>query len=94
MSQSFIKMSWIIIVLALSGTIARGADFKDLTAQELKGMLDRGDKIMVINPLSDIEFEDGYIPGSVNIPLHLIPSTNLLPQDKSTPVVTYCLGPE
>jgi rhodanese-related sulfurtransferase len=57
-------------------------------------MLDRGDKIMVINPLSDIEFEDGYIPGSVNIPLHLIPSTNLLPQDKSTPVVTYCLGPE
>jgi len=94
MSKSFIAILWIIITIAVSGTVARGADYKDLSAQDLKKMMEMGDKIMVINPLSDIEFEDGYIPGSINIPLHLIASTSLLPQDKSTQIVTYCLGPE
>jgi len=42
----------------------------------------------------DIEFNEGHIPGSVNIPLHRIATTDQLPADKATPNVTYCLGPQ
>ena len=73
---------------------AWAASFKDLTAQELKAKLESGETVVVVNPLSDLEFNEGHIPGSVNIPLHLIPTTDQLPSDKTSPIVTYCLGPK
>lgn len=79
----------------LIGTgIAWSADFQDLTAQALKAKMDKGEKFFLLNPLSDIEFAEGHIPGSVNIPLHRIKSSDKLPADKATPIVTYCLGPK
>lgn len=70
------------------------ADQRDLTAQELKSMLDLNQKIFLINPLSDIEFNEGHIPGSVNIPLHTIMRSDKLPENKDTTIVTYCLSPQ
>jgi hypothetical protein len=67
-------------------------DFRDLTAQELKSMLAAGHKMVLVNPLSDIEFNEGHIPGSVSIPLHTIMRSDKLPKDKHTLIVTYCLG--
>jgi rhodanese-related sulfurtransferase len=67
------------------------ADFEDILAQVLKAKIDSGESSMVVNPLSDIEFDEGHIPGSVNIPLHLISTTDRLPAEKSTLIVTYCL---
>lgn len=74
--------------------IAWSGDFKDLSPQDLKSKLDSGTKIFLLNPLSDIEFAEGHIPGSVNIPLHLLSTTDKLPEDKACPIVTYCLGPK
>lgn len=73
---------------------AMAVEFKDLTAQEVKAKLDSGEKFLLLNPLSDIEFNEGHIPGSVNIPFHLLQKSDQLPADKSFPVVSYCLGPE
>lgn len=70
------------------------ADFPVISAQDLKAKMDAGEKIMVINPLSDIEFGQGHVPGSVNIPMYAIPTTDKLPADKDTLIVTYCLGPK
>ena len=56
------------------------ADQRDLTAPELKAMLDSNRKIFLINPLRDIEFSEGHIPGSVNIPLHTILRSDKLPR--------------
>lgn len=68
---------------------AWAADWKEISAQELKGMMDAG-KVMVINPLSRIEYNNLHIAGDVNIPLaHL---TTDLPADKSKPLAFYCLG--
>ena len=67
-------------------------EFKDSTVQELKAMIDSGNEIFILNPLSDIEFGEMHIPGSVNIPLHSISTTDKLPENKNTPVVFYCLG--
>ncbi len=70
------------------------AEGRDLTAQKLKSMLDSGQKMFLLNPLSDIEFNEGHIPGSVNIPLHTIMRSDKLPEDKDTLIVTYCLSPQ
>jgi rhodanese-related sulfurtransferase len=70
------------------------ADQRDLTAQELKAMLDSNQKVFLINPLSDIEFNEGHIPGSVNIPLHTIMRSDKLPESRDAIIVTYCLSPQ
>ncbi len=77
--------------MALSPLTGRAA-WSDLTAKELKSMLDSGQKLLLVNPLSDIEYNEGHIPGSVNVPLHTIMRSKLLPADKDTLIVTYCLS--
>ena len=80
------------IVLPTAGGWAK--QFPDLTAKALKAKLDGGKNFLLINPLSDIEFNEGHIPGSVNIPLQQIATTDKLPPDKDIFIVTYCLGPK
>ena len=63
-----------------------------ITALELKGRMDSGEDLFLLNPLSEIEFNEGNIPGSVNIPYTTILETNKLPENKNTLIVTYCLG--
>ena len=36
------------------------------------------------------EFAEGHIPGSVNIPLQLLPTKKGLPEDLDTPIFVYC----
>lgn len=67
-------------------------DFPDLSASELKARIDSGEEIALVNPLSEIIFNQGFIPGSLNIPLEKIASSPLLPENKDTLIVTYCLG--
>ena len=70
------------------------AERTGLDKKELKEKLDRGEKFFLLNPLSDIEFSEGHIPGSVNIPMQRIMDTDLLLPDRNTLIVTYCLGPK
>ena len=36
------------------------------------------------------EYAEGHIPGSVNIPLQLLPTKKGLPEDLDTPLFVYC----
>jgi rhodanese-related sulfurtransferase len=36
------------------------------------------------------EYAEGHIPGSVNIPLQLLPMKKGLPEDLDTPLFVYC----
>ena len=36
------------------------------------------------------EYAEGHIPGSVNIPLQLLPAKKGLPEDPDTPLFVYC----
>ena len=69
-------------------------DFTEITAEKLKSKMDAGEKLLLINPLSDIEFNTEHIPGSVNIPLQNILITERLPKNRDQLIVTYCLGPK
>jgi rhodanese-related sulfurtransferase len=80
-----------LALLTLSNTA--GA-FQDYTAVELKQLIDSGQPLFLLNPLSEIEFNEGHIPGSVNIPTEDIPESKRLPKDKEMLIVTYCKGPK
>lgn len=68
---------------------------KAISTEELKGMLDRGEKVAVINSLSALEFTQTKIKGSINIPYgKLRDGEASLPADKETALVFYCLGPK
>ena len=64
----------------------------DLTAPQLKALLDSGQEVFLLNSLSDLEFNEAHIPRSVNIPLHTIMRSKELPEDKDALIVSYCLS--
>ena len=86
----------IIGALAAAFILFTGAghakDFPEISAKELKAKMDAGKKVTLINPLSEIEFNEKHIPGSVHIPLQEILTTDRLPADKNQLIVTYCLS--
>ncbi len=69
--------------------IVQAADFPIISTQELKAKLDSGEKFLLFHALSDIEFNQGYIPGSVNICYSEVKTTDKLPQDKNSLIVAY-----
>jgi hypothetical protein len=71
----------------------RAADpgYKEITAPELKILLEK-QQCLLIHSLSKIVFEIQHIEGSINIPVIELETTTLLPKDKSTPLVFYCMG--
>lgn len=84
----------LIIVAAYSAAASSTGDaFPDMTARELKKLMDSDSEVFLLNPLADIIFNQGFIPGSVNIRWDKLEGSALLPKDKSAPIVTYCMGP-
>lgn len=84
----------VILLLALSLvlsvlSIAGAAEWKEITAQELKTMMDE-QQVKPIFPLSRIEHRNLHIVGDVNIPLADLETD--LPADKNETLVFYCLG--
>jgi hypothetical protein len=82
------------ITLALLTVPNTANAFKDYTAEQLKQLMNSGQPLFLLNPLSEIEFNEGHIPGSVNIPAEEIFKSKRLPKNKETLIVTYCLGPK
>lgn len=77
------------ISLFLSTTAFGATDFLTISTSELKSKLDANEKFLLVNVLSDIEFNMEHIPGSINIPMPEIKTTDKLPQDKETLIVFY-----
>ena len=68
-------------------------EFPVITAKALKARMDAGEELFLLNPLSEIPYNEGHIPGSSHVALHTIPTTDKLPENKDTLIITYCLGP-
>jgi rhodanese-related sulfurtransferase len=81
----------ILVLLSLPNT---SDAFRDYTAVELKRLMDSGQPLFLLNPLSEIEFNEGHILGSVNVPAEELLKTKRLPKNKRTLIVTYCKGPK
>jgi len=87
------KIALIVLSLAFMFSYASAGDFKNITADELKKMLDKKTKLVLVDARSQQEFSQGHIPLSVNIPPDKIESiSTLLPKNKKINVVFYCRG--
>ncbi len=72
---------------------ANAQNLRNMTAEELKGMVDRHAKVVLIDARSEEEYRLGHSPGAINIPGHkLYLMEKLLPKNRKTPVVFYCRG--
>lgn len=70
---------------------AKSEGYKEISAPEVKNLIEKR-KAVVVNLLSQIEYEIQHIPGSINIPIIAIEAADKLPEDKNTPLVLYCMG--
>ena len=89
-----IVVSFLFILLfnLQTGLSAAGpGKVKEIIAPELKEIMGEG-KVVVINVLSRIEYDMRHIPGSISIPFTELKITDSLPEDKTTPLVFYCMG--
>lgn len=94
------KFLFVVITLLLPALLAAEEiklpdGVKAIATEELKALFDSGEKIAVINSLSALEFTQTKIKGSSNIPYgKLRDGEAVLPADKETTLVFYCLGPK
>lgn len=72
---------------------AYAQDFRNITANELKSMLDKKSKVVVVDARTAEEYRHGHIPTAVNIPPDQLHMTSAkLPKDKKHLIVFYCRG--
>lgn len=91
-TKMFRLMVFFFVVLLFSvvpATAKSMKGYKEVNADQLKTMMAAGSPLVVF-PLSNIEYKDKHISGSVNIPLHKLKGG--LPADKNRQLVFYCLG--
>ena len=83
----------IIISLVFMFSYASAESFKNLTADELKKMLDKKTKLVLVDARPHQEFSQGHIPKAVNIPPEKVEVIGtLLPKNKNPLIVFYCRG--
>ena len=92
MLRQFNRVFLFMVVLLLTfsvATVFAAKQYPDLKAAEVKEMMATGD-VLVVFPLSPIEYDDLHIKYAVNVPMDLLATK--LPQDKSKKMIFYCLG--
>lgn len=89
------KIKWILLLISLllAASYAIAQDFKDLTADELKKMIDGKDKKVFVDARGEMDYKKGHIPTAINIPPEKFSMIQeLLPKDKDAFLVFYCNG--
>lgn len=66
--------------------------YQEITAPEAKIIMEENSNALIINLLSQLEFEIQHIPKSINIPINKFQTTGMLPEDKMVPLLMYCMG--
>ena len=66
-------------------------DCRRITAPEVRRVLEEK-SALVVNVLSEIEYAMQHIPGSINIPITKIKTSEKLSKDKNQTIIFYCMG--
>lgn len=66
----------------------------NITADQVKAMVDQGKKILIVDSRVATEYKESHIPGAINIPTKDMEAhRDKLPKGKNFPIVFYCNGP-
>lgn len=83
-----------LLCILLFPAIAPGLErFPVVSTMELEALLAERESgqtdFVLVNALDRIIADDAMIPGSINIPVHTLKSSDLLPEDRSKFIVFY-----
>jgi rhodanese-related sulfurtransferase len=82
-----------VVSLVFMFSYASAENFKNISADELKKMMDKKTKMVLVDTRTGAEYSEGHIPTAVNIPPEKLAIIGtLLPKNKKTPLVFYCRG--
>ncbi|MEW5747033.1 MAG: rhodanese-like domain-containing protein [Nitrospirota bacterium] len=86
-----IAAALIMVLLPLS--FAGAQEFKDIRAEEVKKLIDRRAKMVIVDARTRQEYYEGHLPTAINVPPEYSYSINqFLPKDKDTLLIFYCRG--
>jgi predicted sulfurtransferase len=82
-----------VVFFCFSFVFAQGTKFKTIGADEVKAMLESGERVLIIDARSEEEYKAGHLPKAINVSPRLFPLiSGYLPKDKLYPLVFYCRG--
>ena len=88
-----IKLIIILSLIVFSFTNSYAIEFKDISAEELKRMIDKKMTIVIVDTREEYEFKAGRIPASINVPPEKVNFIEkFLPKNKNTLIIFYCKG--
>ncbi len=66
----------------------------NITREELKAKMDRGEKFVLVDALSAKHYESSHLPGAVNLPYEFVDEAETVLPDKDAEIVVYCMNPD
>ena len=66
---------------------------EDISREELKAKMDRGDDFVLVETLAEEHYELTHLPGAINLPPGQAERAEELVPDKGAEVVVYCASP-
>jgi rhodanese-related sulfurtransferase len=67
---------------------------KEISREELKAKMDRGDDFVLVEALSRRHYEMSHLPGAINLPYEFIDDAERMLPDKRAEIVIYCMNEE
>lgn len=64
----------------------------NITREELKAKMDRGEKFFLVDALSAKHYESSHLPGAVNLPYEFVDEAETVLPDKVAEIVVYCMN--
>ena len=86
-----ICLALFILILSSSCIFSKGEGYKRISMDEAKTLMEKEEEYILLDVRTKGEYESGYIPGAINIPLSDIDEKiiSFLP-DKSQMILVYC----
>jgi rhodanese-related sulfurtransferase len=69
-----------------------GAVVKEISREELKAKMDRGDDFVLVAALSRRHYESSHLPGAINLPYEFVDEAERVLPDKRADIVVYCMN--
>jgi rhodanese-related sulfurtransferase len=80
-----------VLLLTMGEKVSAQSEIPRITIHELKGMIDHGESVLILDTQPEVIFEKGHIKGAISFPWKAritLQDVSGLPRDKL--IVTYC----
>ena len=65
---------------------------QDITREELKEKMKRGDDFVLVDVLDEPYYRQSHLPGAINLPLGSVGEAEEVLSDKNAEIIVYCMN--